>query len=129
MSVSETTPEGRIRDCTRSLWLDVRDKIQSYSRVLLACSPPSEGVETGEGVDDDGEEGDDDGDEEESDVAVVRPVSVVEAATALCPVDGVERWSSLLLPRLFWEKRDSVRQLNKFRRLREIASAKTRRSR
>ena len=68
-------------------------------------------METGEGVEDEGEEGDDDGEEEEeSDVAVVRPVSVVaEAATAaLCPVDGVERCSSLLLPRLFWEERDQV---------------------
>ena len=78
------------------------------TEAILACSPPSDGVETGEGVEDDGEEGDDDGEEEESDVAVVRPVSVAEAATALCPLDGVERCSSLLLPRLFWEKRDPV---------------------
>ena len=80
-----------------------------FGFLLLACSPPSDGVETGDGVEDEGEEGEDDGEEEESEVAVVRPVSVVaEAATALCPVDGVERWSSLLLPRLFWDKRESV---------------------
>ena len=55
----------------------------------LACSP-SDGVETGEGVEDEGEEGDDDDDEEdddESDVAVVRPVSVTVAVAVLGPVD------------------------------------------